>query len=117
MPEEKKSKKQVSSSKDTSKKPKENIVTPKQTTTKKPSNKTTASKKQTTKKKETQIKISESDKTVFPYDQFPVKIIHKDGKDLKETKICYFQSEHYAQKYITRCKFKKTDYQLSLIHI
>jgi hypothetical protein len=67
-------------------------------------------KKPTTKK--TTLKISESDKNVFPYDQFPVKIVHKDGKDLTETKTCYFQNEHYAQKYITRSKFKKTDYQM-----
>ena len=73
--------------------------------------KSASSKKQAT-KKSTTLKISESDKNVFPYSMFPVKVIHKDGKDLSETKICYFQSEHYAQKYITRCKFKKTDYQM-----
>ena len=64
------------------------------------------------KKKEPQLKISESDKQTFPYSQFPVKIIHKDGKELKDTKTCYFQNENHAQKYITRCKFKKTDYQM-----
>jgi len=64
------------------------------------------------KKKPPQLKITESDKQSFPYSQFPVKIIHKDGKDLCETKTCYFQSEHYAQKYIIRCNFKKTDYQI-----
>ncbi len=70
-------------------------------------------KKSTTKKsKEKNLKISESEKNTFPHTQFPVKIIHKDGKDLQDTKTCYFQSEHYAQKYITRCKFKKTDYQM-----
>lgn len=80
---------------------------------KKPTAKKTATKKTATpKKKEQQLKISESDKQTFPYSQFPVKIIHKDGKDLCETKTCYFQSEHYAQKYITRCNFKKNDYQI-----
>ena len=80
---------------------------------KKPTAKKTAPKKAATpKKKEPQLKITESDKQSFPYSQFPVKIIHKDGKDLCETKTCYFQSEHYAQKYITRCNFKKTDYQI-----
>lgn len=64
------------------------------------------------KKEEPQLKISESDKQVFPYDQFPVKVIHKDGKELKDTKTCYFQNENHAQKYIIRCKFKKTDYQM-----
>jgi hypothetical protein len=76
----------------------------------KPVKKVTA--KNTKKKQPPQLKITETDKQSFPYNQFPVKIIHKDGKDLSETKTCYFQSEHYAQKYITRCKFKKTDYQI-----
>jgi hypothetical protein len=66
----------------------------------------------TTKKKEPELKISDSEKQSFPYTQFPVKIIHKDGKELKDTKICYFQNENHAQKYIIRCKFKKTDYQM-----
>jgi hypothetical protein len=65
-----------------------------------------------TKKKDPQLKITESDKQEFPYAQFPVKVIHKDGKELKDTKTCYFQNENHAQKYITRCKFKKTDYQM-----
>jgi hypothetical protein len=76
------------------------------------SSKTTPKKTTTAKKKQPQLKITESDKQSFPYSQFPVKVIHKDGKDLCETKTCYFQSEHYAQKYIVRCNFKKTDYQL-----
>ena len=80
---------------------------------KKPTAKKTAPKKAIApKNKKPQLKISESDKQTFPYSQFPVKIIHKDGKDLCETKTCYFQSEHYAQKYITRCNFKKNDYQI-----
>jgi len=69
-------------------------------------------KKPTAKKKQPTLKITEADKQTFPYSQFPVKIIHKDGKDLCETKTCYFESEHYAQKYIVRSKFKKTDYQM-----
>jgi hypothetical protein len=80
---------------------------------KKPTPKKVAVKKATTpKKKEPQLKITESDKQEFPYAQFPVKLIHKDGKELKDTKTCYFQNENHAQKYITRCKFKKTDYQM-----
>jgi hypothetical protein len=75
--------------------------------------KSTVKKTTTAKKKQPQqLKITETDKQTFPYSQFPVKIIHKDGKDLSETKTCYFQSEHYAQKYITRCKFKKNEYQI-----
>lgn len=80
---------------------------------KKPTAKKTTSKKAATpKKKEPQLKITESAKQEFPYAQFPVKVIHKDGKELKDTKTCYFQNENHAQKYITRCKFKKTDYQI-----
>ncbi len=75
--------------------------------------KSTSKKAVTPKKKQpSQLKITESDKQSFPHSQFPVKIIHKDGKDLCEIKTCYFQSEHYAQKYIDRCKFKKSDYQI-----
>jgi hypothetical protein len=74
--------------------------------------KTTTKKVATPKSKEQQLKITESEKQSFPYDQFPVKIIHKDGKELKDTKTCYFQNENHAQKYITKCKFKKTDYQI-----
>jgi hypothetical protein len=48
----------------------------------------------------------------FPHAQFPILVIHKDGKELKDTKKCYFQSMHYAEKYIVKSKFKKTDYQL-----
>lgn len=69
-------------------------------------------KKAPPKKKQLTLKITDTDKKTFPYSQFPVKIIHKDGKDLCETKTCYFQSEHYAQKYIMRCKFKKNEYQM-----
>jgi hypothetical protein len=79
-------------------------MTEKKSTPKKTTKKTT--------KKEPQLKIAESSKQEFPYPQFPVKVIHKDGKELKDTKICYFQNENHAQKYITRCKFKKTDYQM-----
>jgi len=74
---------------------------------KKPTNKKT-----TPKNKESQLKISDSEKQSFPHSQFPVKIIHKDGKELTDTKICYFQNKNHAQKYIDRCKFKKTDYQI-----
>ena len=81
---------------------------PKKTTAKKPVPKKAANQK----KKEPQLKIAENIKQEFPYPQFPVKVIHKDGKELKDTKTCYFQNENHAQKYITRCKFKKTDYQI-----
>lgn len=52
------------------------------------------------------------DKIEFPYTQFPVLIIHKDGKELKDTKKCYFQNAQHAEKYIARCNFKQKDYQI-----
>jgi len=48
----------------------------------------------------------------FPYNMFPFKVIHKEGKDLKDTKTCYFQSQNHVDKYVERCKFKTKDYQL-----
>ena len=50
----------------------------------------------------------------FKYEGFPVIIIHNDGKDLKDTKTCYFDSEYNAQKYITRCNFTKKDYVMHI---
>ena len=57
-------------------------------------------------------KASQASPNIFPYSQFPVKVVHKEGKDLSDTKICYFQSELHAKTYITKCKFKKKDYQM-----
>jgi hypothetical protein len=48
----------------------------------------------------------------FPHIQFPFLIIHKDGKEMKDTKKCYFQNMNHAEKYISKCKFKQKDYQL-----
>ena len=48
----------------------------------------------------------------FPYIQFPILIIHNDGKEMKDTKKCYFQNMHYADKYIVKSNFKQKDYQL-----
>jgi len=58
------------------------------------------------------VKVSEQEKVKFPYSQFPVKVIHKDGKNLEETKTCYFQSEEYAKKYISGSRMKKGDYEM-----
>lgn len=53
-------------------------------------------------------------KEEFPHgDEFPIKIVHKEGKELKDTKTCYFQNEDYAQKYITKSNFKKKDYTIT----
>lgn len=46
----------------------------------------------------------------FPFDQFPYKLIHKDGKEVRK---CYFQSEEHRQKHIDRYNLKKKDIQLS----
>jgi hypothetical protein len=46
----------------------------------------------------------------FPFDQFPWKLIYKDGN---ETRKCYFDSEHNRQKHIDRYKLKKKDIKLS----
>jgi hypothetical protein len=52
-------------------------------------------------------------KEEFPHgDAFPIKITHKDGKELKDTKVCYFQTKDHAEKYIVRNKFKKKDYTI-----
>jgi hypothetical protein len=54
------------------------------------------------------------EKEEFPYgNAFPVKVVHKDGKELKDKKSCYFDSEYNAQKYIKRCNFKKKDYTIT----
>ena len=53
-------------------------------------------------------------KEEFPYSGFPVKVVHKDGKDLKDTKTCYFQCEAHAKKYIERHKFKKKNYKMTI---
>ena len=46
----------------------------------------------------------------FPYDQFPWKLVYKDGK---ETKKCYFECEAHRKKYIDRYKLKKKNIKLS----
>ncbi len=50
----------------------------------------------------------------FKYEGFPAIVVHKDGKDLKDTKTCYFDSEYNAQKYIKRNNFKNKDYKMYL---
>jgi hypothetical protein len=57
--------------------------------------------------------IPEKDIEEFPFDQFPWKLVHKDGKDGKEIRKCYFDSEHNRQKHIDRYKFKKNEIKLS----
>ena len=46
----------------------------------------------------------------FPFDQFPWKLVQKDGK---ETRKCYFQTEEHRKKHIDRYQLKKKDIKLS----
>ena len=46
----------------------------------------------------------------FPYDQFPWKLVYKDGN---ETRKCYFQTESHRQIHIDRYKLKKKEIKLS----
>jgi hypothetical protein len=48
----------------------------------------------------------------FPHAQFPILIIHNDGKEMKDTKKCYFQNMNHAEKYIVKSNFRKADYQI-----
>ena len=54
--------------------------------------------------------LSQNKEEEFPFDQFPWKLVHKDGK---ETRKCFFQTEAHRQKHIDRYKLKKKDIQLS----
>ena len=63
-------------------------------------------------KKSEQV-VSQNREEEFPFDQFPWKLVHKDGKDGKETRKCYFQSEEHRQKHIDRYNLKKKNIQLS----
>lgn len=48
----------------------------------------------------------------FPFDQFPWKLTHKDGKDGKEIRKCFFQTEEHMNKHIERYNFKKKDIKI-----
>jgi len=54
--------------------------------------------------------ISKDINEEFPHDQFPWKLVHKDGN---EKKTCYFQNEGHMKKHIERYNLKKKDYQTS----
>ena len=49
----------------------------------------------------------------FPFDQFPWKLVHKEGKDNKDIRKCYFQTEEHRNKHIARYNLKKKDYTIS----
>ena len=46
----------------------------------------------------------------FPHDQFPWKLVHKEGK---EKRTCYFQTEEHMKKHIERSKLKKKEYTIA----
>ena len=54
--------------------------------------------------------VSRNMEEEFPFDQFPWKLVQKDGK---ETRKCYFQSEEHRKKHIDRYNLKKKDITLS----
>jgi len=56
------------------------------------------------------IKVPAGEDKRFPWPTFPVKVIHMDGRNKEDLKICWFQSDNHAQKYITRYKLNKNDY-------
>jgi len=60
-------------------------------------------------KKSEQV-VSQNREEDFPFDQFPWKLIHKDGKEIRK---CYFQTEEHRKKHIDRYNLKKKDIQLS----
>ena len=49
----------------------------------------------------------------FPFDQFPWKLVQKEGKDNKDIRKCYFQTEEHRNKHISRYNLKKKDYTIS----
>ena len=49
----------------------------------------------------------------FPFDQFPWKLVQKEGKDNKDIRKCYFQTEEHRNKHIERYNLKKKDYTIS----
>jgi hypothetical protein len=40
-----------------------------------------------------------TEEQMFPYDMFPVRLEHKDGKTKK---VCHFQCVEHLEKYVTR---------------
>lgn len=44
---------------------------------------------------------------------FPFTLVHKDGKDKKEERVCYFVCQEHLDKYISRYKLNKKDYTIS----
>jgi hypothetical protein len=82
------------------------------TTAKKPAAKPKAAPKPRAKKvvePAVNIVAAEHSDTKFPYETFPYRLEHKEGTGKK---ICWFQHESHATKYIERHKLNKKDYTL-----
>lgn len=81
-----------------------------------PAKPTTTRKKKTTRARKptraNQLKIPKAELTKFPYEMFPVKLFHMEGKDFADLKICSFTHECHALKYIERLGLKKTEYKM-----
>jgi hypothetical protein len=48
------------------------------------------------------------EKEKFPYDSFPYRLEHREGKTKK---ICYFECEEHLNKYVSKNKLKKRQYK------
>ena len=81
-----------------------------------PAKPTTTRKKKTTRARKptraNQLKIPKAELTKFPYEMFPVKLFHMEGKDFADLKICSFTDECHALKYIERLGLKKSEYKM-----
>ena len=47
----------------------------------------------------------------YPHLEFPVRLEHMEGKDNKDKKVCFFQSQEQLQKYLNSAKLKTDQYQ------
>ena len=75
---------------------------------KKPATKSKATPKPKVKKVEnTQVIKPTNDLSKFPYETFPYRLEHFEGKGKK---VCWFSHESHVHKYIERHKLTKKDY-------
>jgi hypothetical protein len=86
------------------------------TTKKTPTKPTSRKKKKTSRVRKptlaNQLKVPKDELKKFPYEMFPVRLFHMEGKEFSNLKICSFTDEFYALKYVERMGFKKTEYKM-----